>query len=194
MPTFERGFKAWAERTASAVRRDLGLSATQPLDPRRLAEYLDIRLLSPDDLPGLPADVRTQLLETDPWGWSAATLVLATTTLVVYNPRKSQGRQASDIIHELAHVMLGHEPAQVVFSEDGQMATRTFDQKQEDEANWLGWALLLPRDALMAARRARMATAQIAETYGVTERLVGFRLQMTGVEAQMRRRRLPPGA
>lgn len=194
MPTFERGFKAWAERTASAVRRDLGLSATQPLDPRRLAEYLGIRLLSPDDLPGLPADVRTQLLETDPWGWSAATLVLATTTLVVYNPRKSQGRQASDIIHELAHVMLGHEPAQVVFSEDGQMATRTFDQKQEDEANWLGWALLLPRDALMAARRARMATAQIAEAYGVTERLVGFRLQMTGVEAQMRRRRLPPGA
>jgi hypothetical protein len=188
MPTLERGFKAWAERTATAVRRDLGLSVTQPLDPRRLAEHLDVRLISPQDIPGLPDDVRTQLLQADPWGWSAATLELGTATIVVYNPKKSKGRQASDIIHELAHVMLGHQPAQVVFSEDGQFATRTFDQRQEDEANWLGWALLLPREALMSARRARMAKAQIAELYGVTERLVDYRLQMTGVEVQMRRR------
>jgi Zn-dependent peptidase ImmA (M78 family) len=101
---------------------------------------------------------------------------------------------ASDIIHELAHVMLGHEPSQVVFSEDGQMATRVFDQKQEDEATWLGWALLLPRDALMAARRARLATTQIADQDGVSEKLGGFRLQMTGVDMQMRRRRFARGA
>jgi len=83
--------------------------------------------------------------------------------------------------------MLGHDPAQVVFSEDGQLATRTFNQRQEDEANWLGWALLLPRDALFAARRARMADGQIAEAYGVTERLVAYRAQMTGVDVQIRR-------
>jgi Zn-dependent peptidase ImmA (M78 family) len=67
---------------------------------------------------------------------------------VIFNPRKSDGRKASDIVHELAHLILGHDPAKVVFSEDGQIATRTFDQKQEDEANWLAWALLLPREAL----------------------------------------------
>jgi Zn-dependent peptidase ImmA (M78 family) len=76
-----------------------------------------------------------------------------------------------------------------VFSEDGQMATRTFDQKQEDEANWLGWGLLLPREALMAARRSRMVNAQIAEAYGVTERLVSYRVQLTGVDVQLRRGR-----
>ena len=194
MPTLERGFKAWAERTAASIRRDLGLSMTQPLDPTALAKYLGIRLINPEDLVGLDLEVRTQLLETDPSGWSAATLVLGPKTIVIYNPRNSKGRQASDIIHELAHVMLGHEPSQVVFSEDGQMATRTFDQKQEDEANWLGWALLLPRDALIAARRARLATPQIAAQYGVSEKLVGFRLQMTGVDMQMRRRRFAPGA
>jgi Zn-dependent peptidase ImmA (M78 family) len=108
--------------------------------------------------------------------------------IVIYNPKRSTGRQAGDIIHELAHVILGHEPARIVFSEDGQLATRTFDQKQEDEANWLGWALLLPREAPIAARRSRMLDAQIAEAYGVTERLVGCRVQMTGVDAQIRRR------
>lgn len=189
MPTFERGFKAWAERTAIAVRRELGLSARQPLDPHRLAEHLGIRVVNPlTDLPGLEPSILTQLLETDPWGWSAATLQVGDRAIVIFNPRKSKGRQSSDIIHELAHVMLGHEPATLVFSEDGQLATRTFDQKQEDEANWLGWSLLLPREALIAARQQRMLTAQIAETYGVTETLVGYRVKMTGVDAQLRRR------
>lgn len=194
MATLERGFKAWAERTAANIRRDLGLSMTQPLDPRVLAKDLGIRVISPEDIRGLAGDILTQLLEKDPSGWSAATLLFETKTIVIYNPRNSKGRQASDIIHELAHVILGHEPSQIVFSEDGQIATRTFDRKQEDEANWLGWALLLPREALMAARHARLATPQIAERYGVSEKLVGFRLQMTGVEMQMRRRRHAPGA
>lgn len=187
MPTLERGFKAWAERTAEGIRRDLELSATEPLEPRKLAEHLDVRLVSPEQLAGLPTDILRQLLEVDPWGWSATTLVLPNATIVIYNPKKSKGRQASDIIHELAHIILGHEPSTVVFSEDGQLATRTFDQTQEDQANWLGWALLLPREALMSARRARMPAAQVADMYGVTEQLVAFRSRMTGVEAQMRR-------
>jgi Zn-dependent peptidase ImmA (M78 family) len=187
MATLERGFKAWAERTAAGIRTELGLSATQPLDPRLLAKHLDVRVVDPQQLRDLPEDVLKQLTEVDPWGWSATTLVLPGTTVVIYNPMKSPGRQASDIIHELAHIILGHEPSTLVFSEDGQLATRTFDQRQEDEANWLGWALLLPRDALMSTRRARLATAKIADLYGVTEQLVNFRLRMTGVDAQMRR-------
>ena len=75
----------------------------------------------------------------------------------------------------------------MVFSQDGQLATRTFDQKQEDEANWLAWALLLPRDALFTAKKSRMVPAEIATVYGVTEMLVNFRLKMTGVNAQFQR-------
>ena len=64
--------------------------------------------------------------------------------VVVYNDRKSNGRQASDITHELAHVILSHDPATVILSESVDLSMRTFDQKQEDEANCLAWALLLP--------------------------------------------------
>jgi hypothetical protein len=188
MATLERGFKAWAERTASAIRVELGIPSTAPLDPRRLAQHLGVALLRPDQIAGLPSDISAQLLERDPWGWSAATLELEDRTTIIFNPRKSQGRQASDIVHELAHLILGHEPAKVVFSQDGQLATRTFDQKQEDEANWLAWALLLPREALVSARQSRMLAAQIASAYGVTETLVNFRLQMTGINAQLRRK------
>ena len=186
-PTLERGFKAWSERTASNVRRRLGLSATEPLDARLLATHLRVRLVSPHDYPDLDPDIRSQLLERDPAGWSAATLSVGDASIVVFNPRHSPGRQASDIIHELAHIMLEHDPSTVVFSEDGQMATRTFDQKQEDEASWLGWTLLLPRDALVAARRARLSVPAIARAYGVSETLVRYRLRVTGVEFQMKR-------
>ena len=189
MPTLERGFKAWAERTAAAVRRDHGWSPTEPLDPWQLAARLGVRVVNPRDYPDLPSDIRVQLLERDPTGWSAATVFVGDTAIIVHNPEHSTGRQKSDIVHELAHIMLEHDPATVVFSEDGAMATRTFNQKQEDEANWLGWTLLLPRNALVAARQKRMAKAQIARTFGVSEKLVGYRLQVTGVDVQMRRRR-----
>ena len=191
-PTLERGFKAWSERVASNVRRQLGIPGTAALDPWRLAAELGVRVVSPFDYPDLDAEVRAQLLDRDPSGWSAATLVVGDTAIVVFNPKHSAGRKASDVIHELAHIMLEHDPATVVFSQDGQMATRTFDQKQEDEANWLGWTLLLPRVALMAARRRRMPTRAIAQEYGVSETLVRYRLQVTGVEIQTRRTKARP--
>ncbi len=187
MSTLERGFKAWAERTALTIRRDMGLKPTERLDPQVLADHLGVVLLDASQIEGLTNADRTQLFETDPYGWSAATLDLGGTTTVIFNPRKSDGRRSSDIAHELAHVMLGHQPATLVLSEDGQVATRTFDQKQEDEANWFAWALLLPREALVFARRSRMLKAHIAAEFGVTESLVEFRLRMTGVNTQFRR-------
>jgi Zn-dependent peptidase ImmA (M78 family) len=111
------------------------------------------------------------------------------TALVIYNPKHSAGRQASDIAHELAHIILGHEAAKLIMSADGQLVMRTYDQKQEDEANWLAWALLLPRDALLHNRKIRATAKQIAQRYGVTETLVQFRMRVTGVEAQVRARR-----
>ena len=191
-PTLERGFKAWSERAASNVRRQLGIPGTAALDPWRLASKLGVRVVSPLDYPDLDRNIREQLLQHDPSGWSAATLVVEDTAIVVFNPEHSAGRQSSDVIHELAHIMLEHDPATVVFSQDGQMATRTFDQKQEDEANWLGWTLLLPRVALVAARRRRMSARAIAQEYGVSDTLTRYRLQVTGVEIQARRTKARP--
>ena len=187
--TLDRGFKAWAERTATAVRGELGLSALAPLQPALLAEHLDIVLWTCADVPGITPDILEQLAVKDPWGWSAVTVAVHGRVIVVYNDRKSIGRQASDITHELAHVILSHEPATVILSESIDLSMRTFDQKQEDEANCLAWALLLPRDALFAARKGRLPVARIAADFGVTETLVQYRLRMTGIDMQLQRRR-----
>jgi Zn-dependent peptidase ImmA (M78 family) len=71
-------------------------------------------------------------------------------------------------------------------SNDGTLVMRSYDQKQEDEASWLAWALLLPREGLLISRRTKLTVLQIAERFGVTETLVNFRLRMTGVEAHLK--------
>lgn len=188
MASLDRGFKTWAERTALNLRRELGLKSFEPLEPLILAEYLGIEVITPSQIPGLPLNVMDQLLTHDPWGWSAVSLLLAdgdSNGLVIYNPRKSKGRRASDIMHELAHFILDHQPGMIVLSADGNIAMRSYDQKQEEEANWLAWSLLLPRDALLFASRAKYTSAQIAERYGVAQNLVEFRLKITGVAAQV---------
>lgn len=76
----------------------------------------------------------------------------------------------------------------MILSHDGGIAMRTFDRRQEDEANWLAWCLLLPRETLVRAKQAQLSTAEIAARFGVTEALVTFRLNVSGVEFQFAKR------
>lgn len=186
METLDRGFKSWAERTAATLRRELDLETLAPIDPFRVAAFLGVDVCTPREIPQLPADVIDPLLEGDPFGWSAVSLAINGGGLLIYNPRKSKGRRASDIMHELAHFLLDHKPTTIIMSEELDLALRSFDKKQEDEANWLAWAVLLPRDALVACLRRRMNIRAIAEEYGITEDLVTFRKRITGIDYQFR--------
>lgn len=191
MKTLERGFKAWAERTSLTFRRELGISVDEPLSPTQFADYLDIELWTPHQVPGMTQELISQLLENDPWGWSATSLQENGRGIVIYNPVHSKGRQASDIAHELTHFILDHQPATLVLSADLELdglGMRSFNQKQEDEANCLAWTFLLPREGLIRAKRRRYTVEQIAEQYGVTKSLVTYRINSTGVEKQFKPR------
>jgi Zn-dependent peptidase ImmA (M78 family) len=74
----------------------------------------------------------------------------------------------------------------MILSNDGSLVMRSYDQKQEDEASWLAWAILLPREGLLSSRRSSLTVLEIAERFGVSETLVNFRLRMTGVEAHLK--------
>ena len=63
---------------------------------------------------------------------------------------------------------------------------RSYDEKQEEEANWLGWCLLLPRESLVLARKTRLTTPQVAQHFGVNEQLVTYRTRITGINSQFR--------
>lgn len=181
-----RGFKAEAERSAVAARRALGVGFHAPLDPWAYAAHLKVVVLELARL-GLAAQVVRQLTVLDDDGWSAMSIQVNGAFAIVVNPAHAITRQRGDLMHELAHIELHHAPVRVEVSESGLLLLSDFSEEQEQEADWLGAALLLPRDGLVRMRAGRKSVAEIASYYGVSEALCEWRLRMTGVDVQMRR-------
>lgn len=187
MSLLERGFKTWGEKFAVTLRKEMGLGLLQRMDLAQLASLFSARLCTPSDVKGMSAEHLQQLLVRDVSGWSAVTVISGERALIIYNPAHSLGRTASNIAHEIAHLILEHEPTKLVLSQQGTLVMRSFNAKQEEEANWLAWCLLLPRQALVASLKQRLSTPEIADSFGVSPTLVKFRIQMTGAQIQAKR-------
>ncbi len=186
--TFVRGFKTWCENTSSNLRRELDLRPQEPLDPQSLAEHLGVAVWSARDVPGVPEDALQVLLEEDPGGWSAVTIHVSNTTVVILNSAHSGGRPASNLMHELAHLIIGHEPSRIDVAEDGLLMLHTYSSSQEAEADWLGGCLLLPRPALLHIGEQGWTDVQAVPRYGVSKDMLRYRMNVTGVNQQMARR------
>lgn len=186
---YERGFKTWCEKYSTDKRQVLGLAPSDPLDPRALAKHLGVRVMTPHNIPGLSEESLGVLLRNDGKTascWSAVTLVVGTKVAVILNSSHPPARQASDLAHELAHRIRGHKTQEVDVTEDGLMLLKSYDKLQEDEADWLAGCLLLPREALLAIKRQGLDEAAAASKYGVSPRMLNYRLSCTGVNRQFR--------
>jgi Zn-dependent peptidase ImmA (M78 family) len=119
-------------------------------------------------------------------GFSATTIVVGPRRLIVYNPRHEAGRKASSLAHELAHVILEHEPAPAI----GVGGCRNWDGVQEAEADWLGSALLVPRSGALAWMLESDDVEAGASNFGVSIELFRWRINHTGVVRQATKERL----
>ncbi len=183
-----RGFKAWCERTSSEYRQALGLSLAVSLDPLILAEHLNVRVLMPDEVPGVSPKSLIQLKGSDGLAtWSAVTITQGGIRLVILNSGHPSTRQANSLAHELAHIILNHTSDDTQWSPEGVLFRNSFDEEQEDEANWLAACLLLPRQGLLQAYRRQPRPDELARHFGVSQKLVNWRLRMTGITRQARR-------
>ena len=68
---------------------------------------------------------------------------------VIYNDAHDRKRQASDLAHEIAHALL-HHPTHALLNAQGK---RHYEREIEEEANWLGPALLISRRGRFADSR-----------------------------------------
>jgi Zn-dependent peptidase ImmA (M78 family) len=186
---FRRGFKTWAERTSLRVREKLHLSPSSPLNPFSLAELLGVSVVTPNDLADLAEDIRKRLVNEHRDCWSAITVTDGRGHLVVTNPAHAQTRLHSSLAHEIAHIILGHEPSMMFMSSNSGMALRTHNEEQEEEANWLAGCLLLPREALIFIRRRGLSDEDACSEYGVSSAMLRFRFNVTGVNVQLRNAR-----
>jgi Zn-dependent peptidase ImmA (M78 family) len=180
------GFKAQAERLSAQARQALGVAPAAPLAPWLYAAHIGVVVLSFEEME-VSTHCRNQLLRTDAESWSGMTIKEQGVTAIVINPSHSRGRQSSTLMHELAHVLLKHVPARVDVSAGGMLLLSDYSEDAEAEADWLAAAMLLPRDALVQARRRGDSVADIAAAFGTSEQLCEWRLRMTGVEIQLKR-------
>jgi Zn-dependent peptidase ImmA (M78 family) len=142
-----------------------------------------------DQIPNLSPGTLEQLTLKDSDAWSALTLCHNGRYLVVLNSAHPKTREANTLMHELAHLIIGHKPARLDITQNGLMILSSYDKQHEEEATWLAAALLLPRDALLHIRRRGLSGQEAANLYGCSAQLVTYRLQTTGVDVQLRRAR-----
>lgn len=186
---FRRGFKAWCENVAIQMRRDLKLNPSDPLDPTNLANRLDVDILPPEEIPGVEPWCLKTLLRDDKDSWSAVTVTVESRSLIIANSSHSRARHVSNLMHELSHIIIGHEPGRYDLTADGLLLLATYKKEQEDEAAWLSGCLLLPREALLRIRRKQLTPRSAAEKYGVSLDMLQYRFNVTGVDQQLKRGR-----
>lgn len=174
-----RGFKTEANEYSREFRRELGVPAHGPLCPFTLAEHLAIPAMPLSRFVDADPSIRT-LLGSDEF--FAITVFSGTGRTIVFNDGHHELRQRSDVAHELAHGILGHPPCPPL-SRDG---CRHFDPDLENEANWLGPALLISEEAALWIARRNMSLDEASQTFNVSKPVLRMRLNVTGAHRRKR--------
>ena len=183
MVKFQRGFKSRANDIALGLRRQQGLSKIAPLDPREVLNRLSIQVVPLSRFRKYCPSATAGLLSNS-GGFSAMLLPVGPgERIVIHNDSHSSRRQASDLAHELAHVLLAH-PAERVCT--GDLARRT-DSLVEAEAAYLGGCILVPNEAANRIAFSGIDTYKAADSYGVSEEMITYRLRMSGSIRRVRR-------
>ena len=170
-----RGFKVESEFYAGLYRKEMGLADYSPLCPRMLAEHLGVPIRRLSCHPGISEDVRAYWQNNSTFSFSGLITCDGTYKEILYNDFHSIGRQNSNISHELSHIILGH-PMTVPIKENGE---RDYHASIEEEAKWLGAALLIPKKATLHILLNSLSVQNAAYLYGVSESLLKYRLQVT---------------
>jgi IrrE N-terminal-like domain len=179
-----QGFVTEAEELARSVRAELGLEVDDRLDCDELAAAWGVLVVALDDLDEVGAKPSSihRLTVAEPSSFSAGTVISGATRLVVVNPVHPPARRANSLAHELAHLLLEHEPGPAI----GPGGCRVWDRTMEEEADRLAGILLVPRAAALECARVGLPLKVGATRFGVSVSLMRQRIHQSGAARQAR--------
>jgi Zn-dependent peptidase ImmA (M78 family) len=185
------GFKAGAERTAEETRTELGLTNFQPINALELAEHLDIPVWNLSSLHNRVDTAKHQgleeaigsLLTPRESALSAMTVFRGTNRVIVHNDAAEPGRQLSNLTHELAHGLLMHDPVPAI----DERGCRNWKSDIEDEARFLGGALIITGKCARWIAKSGLSLADAARKFGCSEDMVRWRINISGGRNMLRR-------
>jgi Zn-dependent peptidase ImmA (M78 family) len=180
----QRGFKARAERIAESYRDKLGISKFDPLNAFDLATHLGVPVVGVVDLRGdLGDDNYSRLSNKDKF--SAMWMPNEDgDKIILHNNFHSLKRQQSNLMHELAHIILDHRIPEEQARLCAMLGLHYYNEEHEQEARHLGGCLQITRPGLLWALKKGYSETEISEHYTASLDMVQFRLRITGVLKQ----------
>lgn len=160
------------EDIATQVRYRMDLRAYSPLPAFDLAEHLDIEVCAPREIEGASEESIRHLEVAE--NWSAIVMVPPPNPSILYNPSHALTRRESDVMHEIAHLLLNHSLSTILWI-DG-IPQRTHEPVKETEAAYLGGTLLIPRRAIWWCQQQGLELEKIANQYGGSIDLARWRI------------------
>jgi Zn-dependent peptidase ImmA (M78 family) len=168
------------------VRESLGLAAEAALCPFEVANHLEIRVIGISEFENeCPQATRYILSAVGRREISAGTFHICGDRVLVHNDAHHPKRQAANVAHEIAHALL-HHPATGLLSDSGH---RSFDPVLEEEANWLGPALLISEEAALWAADTNLSDVDASEIFGVSRPLMAMRMRVLKARERIAARR-----
>lgn len=168
------------EKSALRIRKFVGLSLYDKLDPYDLAARLGMRVIEIKELPNISDQTaRTLLLEKAcEWSGASSGKLPDGSALIVLNMTQSPQRRKATLMEEICHVLLGHQRNRL--SSD-LLGSRDYNKKDETEAYGVGAAALVPFAGLCHFVAQGLSLAEIARHYDVTKPLIEYRVRITGL-------------
>jgi Zn-dependent peptidase ImmA (M78 family) len=179
---YTRGFKKAATEIAAETRAELRLGPLDRLDPRVLAEHLDIDVHDLSDIAEQVPDAR-HVMVAEPEAFSAVTVFRGLERAITHNDAHSLPRQNSNICHELSHGLLMHPSTPAL----GDSGCRIFNKDVEDEAGYLSGCLLVTEEVTFKIARGHWSPSEAASRLMVSEAMIRFRLNATGAALRVKR-------
>lgn len=177
-----RGFKAEAERKSESIRKELGISKFGALCGFDLAKHLDIlvcgmtELLSPEQVKKINDPAKKEKfsallfknVDNDP--------------VIIHNDLDSKYRQQSNLMHELAHFICGHEVPEHVKNINISADLRYYNDVHEAEATYLGGCLQITQAGLLWKRKTNASETEISSFYSASVDMVKYRMRILGLD------------
>jgi Zn-dependent peptidase ImmA (M78 family) len=181
---YRYGFKEDANRFAEKYRAELRISKFDPLDAFVLAKHLKIPIFEIGEFKeDLQKDHFERLKNPDHFNgmWMPNS---AGEKIIIHNNYHSPKRQQSNLMHELAHVILGHEISEEAAMLCALYGLHYFNKQQELEAKFLGSCLQITKPGLLWAIK-RKNIEQISDYYNASIDMVQFRANSLGLARRL---------
>src|SRR5205085_12456892 len=182
------------ELRALGLREFARVRGDEPLDPFALAHFAKLMVINFDEISGLSEETRAHLLGEGANAWSGGTASRPLPNgwrLVILNPKHGASRNNATLMEEVCHVFLGHKANRLhIVAEDrnGKTVSRDYNDEDEEAAYAVGAAALVPYSSLRRFVLQDKTSTEIARHFNVSRELVEYRMKVSRLWPEYRKR------